>query len=83
MFNAPRTSLRRRKTRNPTRATVIVKSRKLTNLEEEGLIQRIIQLDSQGFPVRISGIEEIANLLRRERDASPVGKNWAENFIRR
>ena len=83
LYKVSRMTLTRRQRGDPSQAETIVKSRKLTNLEEESLIQRIIQLDSQGFPVRIHSVEDMANLLRRERDASPVGKNWAKNFIRR
>jgi DDE superfamily endonuclease/helix-turn-helix, Psq domain len=76
-------TLSRRRKGKHSRAEITVKSRKLSNLEERTIIQRVLKLESQGFPVRISGVEDMANLLRRERDASPVGKNWAENFIRR
>lgn len=60
-----------------------MKSRKLSNLEEGTIVQRVFKLDSQGFFVRISSVEDMANQLRRERDASPVGKRWAINFIQR
>jgi DNA-binding Lrp family transcriptional regulator len=83
LYNVSRTTLTRRQNGKHSRAEIIVKSRKLSNLEERTIIQRVLKLESQGFPVRIGGVEDMANLLRRERDASPVGKNWAENFIRR
>jgi hypothetical protein len=76
-------TLARRQQGQPSRVETIVKSRKLSNLEEKTIVQRVLKLDSQGFPVRISGVEDMANRLRRERDASPVGRNWASNFIRR
>src|SRR5664279_5563175 len=76
-------TLSRRRKGTLSRAETIVKSRKLSDLEEKTIVRRLLDLDSQGFPVRIGGVEEMANLLRRERDASPVGKNWAENFVRR
>jgi DNA-binding Lrp family transcriptional regulator len=83
IYKVSRTTLTRRYNGNPSQAETTVKSRKLSNLEEKTIIQRVLKLESQGFPVRISGVEDMANLLRRERDASPVGKNWAENFVRR
>ena len=83
IYNVPRTTLRRRLAGKPAQANITVKSRKLSDLEEETIIQRVLKLESQGFPVRIGSVEDMANLLRRERDASPVGKNWAENFVRR
>jgi hypothetical protein len=70
-------TLSRRRKGTLSRAEITVKSRKLSNLEEKTIVQRILKLGSQGFPVRISSVEDMANLLRRERDASPVGKNWA------
>ena len=68
-------TLTRRQKGQPSQAEITVKSQKLSNLEEETIIKRLLKLESQGFPVRISGVKDMANLLRRERDASPVGKN--------
>jgi hypothetical protein len=58
-------------------------SRKLSDLEEQKLVEYILDLDSRGFSPRINGVEEMANLLRADRDASLVGKRWAGNFIKR
>jgi hypothetical protein len=46
-------------------------------------MQYILDLDSRGFPPRPRDVQEMADLLLAERDASPVGKNWATNFINR
>ncbi|KAL2887713.1 hypothetical protein HOO65_040050 [Ceratocystis lukuohia] len=43
----------------------------------------IIDLDSRGFPPRLRGVEEMANKLLADRDASSVGKRWASNFVKR
>ncbi|OBS16264.1 hypothetical protein FPOA_27625 [Fusarium poae] len=43
----------------------------------------ILDLDSRGFPPRHRGVEEMANRLLADRDASPVGKRWAINFVKR
>ena len=61
----------------------IPKSRKLSDLEEQIIVQFILDLDSRGFPPRLRGVEEMVNRLLAERDASPVGKRWASNFVRR
>jgi hypothetical protein len=56
----------------------------LTPTEEETLIQYILDQDSQGFPLRVAIVGETANLLRAARatpTTTPVGKNWATNFI--
>jgi hypothetical protein len=75
--------LRRRKNGIQSRRDWIPKSRRLTNLEENIIVQFILDLDSRGFPPRLRGVEEMANRLLADRDASPVGKRWASNFVRR
>ena len=42
-----------------------------------------MDLDSRGFPPRFTAVEEMANLLLADRGATPVGKNWAANFVNR
>ncbi|KAL2889054.1 Jerky protein-like protein-like [Ceratocystis lukuohia] len=59
------------------------KSRKLSDPEEQIIAQFILDLDSRGFPPRLRGVEEMANRLLADRDASPVGKRWAFNFVKR
>jgi hypothetical protein len=58
-------------------------SRKPTNLEESTNIQYILDLDSRFFLPRLCGVEDIANRLLADRDAPPVGVNWAINFVKR
>ncbi|KAL9561826.1 hypothetical protein ACKAV7_014088 [Fusarium commune] len=50
------------------------KSRKLSNLEEQTIVQFILDLDSRGFPPRLRCVEEMANRSLADRDAPPVGK---------
>ncbi|KAJ3454180.1 hypothetical protein MRS44_018074 [Fusarium solani] len=52
----------------------------VSDLEEQIIIQFNLDLDSRGFPPRLRGVEEMANQLLADRNASPVGKNWASNF---
>ncbi|KAF6527705.1 hypothetical protein HZS61_008007 [Fusarium oxysporum f. sp. conglutinans] len=59
------------------------KSRKLSDLEEQTIVQFILDLDSRGFPPRLRCVEEMANRLLADRDAPPVGKRWASNFVKR
>ncbi|KAJ0128593.1 Uncharacterized protein HZ326_24407 [Fusarium oxysporum f. sp. albedinis] len=61
----------------------IPSSRKLSDQEEQLIVKYILNLDSRGFPSRHRDVEEMANRLLAERDASPVGKRWAINFIKR
>jgi hypothetical protein len=58
-------------------------SRKLTPTEELAIVRYILDLDSRGFPPRPQAVQEMADLLLAERDASPVSKNWTSNFINR
>jgi hypothetical protein len=55
----------------------------LTLTEEQTLVQYILDLDSRGFPPRIDNVRDMANLLRKARHATLVGKQWPYNFVRR
>ena len=83
IYNVPRTTLSDCRHGTQSRSNLVANSRKLSDLEEQKLVEYILDLDSRGFSPRISGVEEMANLLRIDRDASPVGKRWAGNFIKR
>ena len=56
---------------------------KLTNSEEDVIIQYILDLDKRGFPPRIPGVEDMANLFLEKRDGGRVGKLWTARFIAR
>jgi hypothetical protein len=83
VYDVDETTLRYRIHGRPPRSDCIPNSRKLTPYEEEAIVQYILDLDSRGFPPRPRDVEDMANLLLAERGASPVGKNWATNFIKR
>ncbi|RKK06679.1 hypothetical protein BFJ68_g17640 [Fusarium oxysporum] len=76
-------ALRRRQNGTQPRRDWIPNSCKLSDLEEEIIVKFILDLDSRGFPPRLRGVEEMANRLLADRDASPVGKRWAMNFVKR
>jgi hypothetical protein len=67
----------------PTRRDIIPNSRKLSDLEEQTLIQFILDLDSRGFSPRLCSVKEMADQLLADRDAPPVGTRWASNFVKR
>jgi hypothetical protein len=67
----------------PARCDTTPNSRKLSDLEEQIIIQFILDLDSRGFPPRLRGVREMTNRLLADRDASPVGKRRASNFVKR
>src|SRR6478735_7082759 len=76
-------TLHRRQKGIQSRRETIPNSRRLSDLEEQIIIQFILELHARGFPPRLRGVEEMANRLLADRDASPVGKRWASNFIKR
>ncbi|KAJ0129547.1 Uncharacterized protein HZ326_27355 [Fusarium oxysporum f. sp. albedinis] len=58
-------------------------SRKRSNLEEDTLLEFIADLGSRGYSSRLSGVEHMADRLLDARDALPVDKRWAMNFVKR
>ncbi len=56
-------------------------SRKLTLLEEEVMLERVLDLDDQESSPRIVDIGDMASLLLEKRDGGIVGKRWGQNFI--
>ena len=83
IYNVPATTIRRRRDGYIVRRDNMPNSRKMVDLEESCIVRYILELDSQGFPPRISHVEDMANRLLNQRDAPRVGKNWTSNFIRR
>jgi len=59
---------------------------KLTQFEEESLIEWILSMDLRGNPPRPSLVKDMANLLLASRGTTPpptIGLNWVPNFIKR
>src|SRR6478736_5708502 len=83
IYQVPFETLRRRHHGIQSRCDTIPKSRRLSDLEEQIIVQFILDLDSRGFPSRLRFVEEMANSLLADRDALPVGKRWAHNFVKR
>ena len=83
MYKVRYGTLRNRKNGMQSRCDSIPNSRRLSDLEEKIIVQFILDLDSRGFPSRLRFVEEMANSLLADRNASPVGKRWAHNFVKR
>lgn len=83
IYGVDRRTLGRRRAGKPARHDTTPKSRKLTKLEEEAIVQYVLELDARSFPPRLSGVEDMANHLLRIRDAPPVGQLWAHRFVKR
>lgn len=83
IYNVPRTTLRDRMRGRTTKRDVRNARHILTPTEEETIVRYVLDLDSRGFPPRISGVEDMANLLLATRGAKPVGKQWTYRFVQR
>ena len=83
LYSVPYTTLHRRRAGKPARRDIPANSRNLTDLEEQTIVQYVVELYTRAFPPRLGGVEDMANQLLRERDAPPVGKRWANNFVKR
>ncbi|KAM5529722.1 transposase [Fusarium oxysporum f. sp. phaseoli] len=83
LYDVPHMTLVGRINGIQSRADIIPNCWKLSDLEEYTIVQYILNLDLRGFPPRLRGVEEMANRLLADRNASPVGKRWAINFVRR
>mgnify|MGYP004718416977 FL=1 len=74
IYQVPFSTLQRRQDGIQSRCDFIPKSRKLSDLEEQIIVQFILDLDTRGFPSRLYFVEEMANSLLADRDALPIGK---------
>lgn len=83
IYNISYTTLHQRHAGRPARRDTPANSRKLTDSEESAIVRYILELGTRSFPPRLCGVEDMANQLLRVRDAPPVGKLWASNFVRR
>ena len=83
IYNVPESTLRHRRAGRLHRRDRPANTRKLTDLEENVILNRIIDLVERGFPPWLGDIRDMADRLLRVRDATYVGPRWAENFVRR
>ena len=86
LFNVPRTTLQRRLAGHTTRAETRANGHKLTEIEEESLVQWILSMDSRGAAPRPATVREMADLLLAARGSTPVqtvGENWVNKFVKR
>ncbi|KAL2887330.1 hypothetical protein HOO65_050451 [Ceratocystis lukuohia] len=58
-------------------------SHRLSDLEEQVIVKFILDWDSRGYLPQLHSVEEMANRLLTDREASRVGKRWASNFVKR
>ena len=83
IYSVSETTVRRRLSGQLSRRDQAAKSRLLTILEEEIIVREILDLSLRGFPPRLAGVEDMANLLLADRDTRRVGSRWAQRFVKR
>jgi hypothetical protein len=86
VYHVPETTLRRRLKGATCRLEKRANSHKMTQNEEESLIQWILSMDRRGAAPRPSHVREMANILlskRGETTTQTVGEKWVYNFINR
>jgi hypothetical protein len=58
-------------------------SKKLTQLEEEVIVNYILDLDTRGFAPRYAAVRDMADNLLAARNGGHVGQKWPANFVKR
>jgi hypothetical protein len=79
-FSMPRTTVQQQHQGALSRRDHEPNSKKLTKLEEEALVQRILNLNQRGIGATRAMVQDMANDLLAERGGEPVGKHWVDNF---
>jgi hypothetical protein len=82
-YNVPRTTLRNRRAGRPARRDCQPNSKKLTQLEEQVIVDYILNLDLRGFSPTYAAIRDMANKLLAARGADRVRQKWPANFVKR
>ena len=75
IYKVPETTLRDRMSGQTSKNDSRNGRQKLTKSEEDAIVEYILDLDQRGFPPRIAGVEDMANLLLERRDGGCVGPN--------
>ena len=83
IYKVSESTLRRQRDGGLSRRDWRPKSMRLEATEEWVIVQHILKLDEQGYPPRLSDVEDMANSLLAERNQPPIGKNWAGTFVKR
>ena len=83
IYNVPESTLVDRRAGKRMRRDCEANSKRLTKLEEEAIVQRVLEQSAQGLAPSRSIIREMADKLLRSQGSNPVGKNWVDNFVKR
>jgi hypothetical protein len=82
-FNVPHATLTRRYNGIAYRPEGRNAQHKLTETEEQTIVQYILDPDSRGFAPRLCEVADMADKLLGVRGGKPVGKHWAERLVTR
>jgi hypothetical protein len=86
LYDIPRSTLQDRADGRLSRVDKPPNGRKLTQLEEDSLVEWIFSMDKRGAAPRKATIREMANILLAARGSHPsptVGVKWPDNLISR
>lgn len=82
-YNVSKTTLHRRIHGHPARGDYIPRNTKLSQIEEEVLVNDILKLDAQGLSPSIGLVKDMADTICKARNSPPVGVNWTTTFVKR
>ena len=71
----PRTTVQDRRAGRPPRRDCEPNSKRLTKLEEEAIVRRVLDETLRGVPVSKADVRDMADKLLGDRNGKPVGKN--------
>jgi hypothetical protein len=83
VYKVPNSTLRRRMNGIRSKRDSFIGKQRLTPSEENVLVQKVLELDSRGIPVRLDRLRDFASSITQARGAPQVGSKWAYNFIKR
>jgi hypothetical protein len=83
IFKVPESTLRLRMNGHTSLSERRPASHKLTELEEDVIVQRILDMDTRGFAPRLAGVEDMANFILKSQGGKSVGTRWAQRFVQR
>jgi len=83
VYNAPETTLRRRRAGIKAKRDCTTKSRLLTDWEEQVLVQYILDLDTRGFAPNLPCVGDMTSQISLARGGKRGGINWPRNFVNR
>ena len=82
IYEIPKTSLHNQCTGKQSQSELPANSQKLTDLEEKVILERVLDLDVQGFQTQLSNIWEMADHLQANCNVSHIEPQWVNGFVK-